>query len=122
LRPLYVVDPADASKIRWERCDAPNERNGMKYWMQSLLPSIKALVFTPAALTGINHPVLVVHGRKDRSSAYGGGRDWASSLGNARLVSVDNAAHAPWIEAPDLVFGAIRTFFDGNWPAAAELM
>jgi hypothetical protein len=32
---------------------------------------------------------------------------------------VDKAAHAPWIEAPDLVFDAIETFLGGSWPAAA---
>jgi pimeloyl-ACP methyl ester carboxylesterase len=122
LKPLYVVDPADAGKIRWERCNVPNERNGMKYFVQSILPSIKALAFTPAALKAVNHPVLVVHGRKDRSAAYGGGRDWASSLGNARLVTVDNAAHAPWIEAPDHVFGAIETFLAGEWPSASTVV
>ncbi|HEY7284743.1 MAG TPA: hypothetical protein VH497_04815, partial [Vicinamibacterales bacterium] len=53
-------------------------------------------------------------------SPYGGGLDWAASLGNARLLTVENAAHAPWIEAPDLVFGAIRTFLDGSWPTSAE--
>jgi proline iminopeptidase len=122
LRPLYVSNRADAGKIRWERCDAPNERNAMKYWMESLLPSIKALALTPAQLKAIDHPVLVVHGRKDRSSAYGGGLDWASSLGNARLVTVDDAAHAPWIEAPDLVLEAIDTFLNGAWPSAATVM
>jgi len=28
--------------------------------------------------------------------------------------------HAPWIEAPDLVFNSIRTFLGGSWPEAAE--
>lgn len=31
-------------------------------------------------------------------------------LPNARLVTIDNAAHAPWVEAPDEVFGAIDEF------------
>jgi len=119
LGPLFVVDPADASKMRWARCDAPNERNGMKYWTQTILPSIKALTLTPEQLRTITQPVLVIHGRKDRSSPYGGGLEWASSLGNARLLTVENAAHAPWIEAPNLVFAAIGTFLDGAWPASA---
>ncbi|HEY7286583.1 MAG TPA: alpha/beta hydrolase [Vicinamibacterales bacterium] len=119
LGPLFVMDPADARKVRWDRCDAPNERNGMKYWTQTILPSIKALALTREMLGTISQPVLVIHGRKDRSSPYGGGLDWAASLGNARLLTVENAAHAPWIEAPDLVFGAIETFLEGNWPSSA---
>jgi pimeloyl-ACP methyl ester carboxylesterase len=64
--------------------------------------------------------VLVIHGRKDRSAAYGGGRDWALRLPHARLVTVDRAAHVPWIEEPALVFDAIETFLDGRWPEMAE--
>ena len=41
-------------------------------------------------------------------------------LPNARLVTVENAAHAPWIEAPELVFGSIEKFLDGAWPPAAR--
>jgi len=41
-------------------------------------------------------------------------------LPSARLVTVENAAHAPWIEVPELVLGSIKTFFDGAWPEAAE--
>jgi pimeloyl-ACP methyl ester carboxylesterase len=43
-------------------------------------------------------------------------------LGEARLVTVEGGGHAPWIEAPDLVLGAIATFLDGEWPQAAELL
>jgi len=48
--------------------------------------------------------VLTIHGMKDRSAPYGGGREWAMMLPNARLVSVEKAGHAPWVEAPELVF------------------
>jgi pimeloyl-ACP methyl ester carboxylesterase len=57
---------------------------------------------------------------KDRNAPYGAGRDWAMQLPDARLVTVENAAHAPWIEAPELVFGSIKAFLDGAWPEAAE--
>ena len=52
---------------------------------------------------------------KDRSAPYGGGREWAMMLPNARLVSVENAGHAPWVEAEELVFGAIEEFLGGTW-------
>lgn len=118
LRRLYVVDPRDADKVRWDRCELENERGAMRYWMESLLPSIQAFTPKAEALARIVAPVLLVHGRKDRSSPYGGARDWALRLPNARLLSVENAAHAPWIEAPDSLL-AIRSFLDGGWPAAA---
>jgi proline iminopeptidase len=120
LRVIYVVNPADADRITWAPCEFPTELHFMKYWIGSILPSIHRLHFTTAALAAVRTPMLIVHGVGDRSAPYGGGRDWALMLPNARLVTVDNAAHAPWIEHPDTVFGAIETFLDGAWPESAE--
>jgi hypothetical protein len=41
-------------------------------------------------------------------------------VANARLVTIENAAHVPWIEAPEKVFGSIKTFIDGTWPEVAH--
>ena len=120
LRRIYVVDPKDAHRTNWGRCDLPNERNFMKYWNDVVLPSIRSLDFRGEALARVEVPVLTVHGRKDRSAPYGGGREWALRLPNARLVTVEDAGHAPWIEAPQTAFGAIRAFLDGQWPEAAQ--
>lgn len=120
LRAVYVADPSDAARINWGRCELPNERNFMRYWIGCILPSIKSLNFTAEDFAKAKAPVLIVHGNKDRSAPYGGGRDWAMRLPDARLLTVENAAHAPWIEAPELVFESIQKFFDGEWPEAAE--
>jgi proline iminopeptidase len=120
LRVLYVVDPADADKLRWEPCDLPNETSFLTHWNENLLPSIQNLKLTAEEIAMARAPVLVIHGRKDRSSSYGGGRDWALRLPDARLVTVENAAHVPWIEDPDKVFGAVETFLGGAWPETAE--
>ncbi len=117
---IYVVDPADAEKINWGRCDLPNERNFRKYWSEFIGPSIESLDLSADEVAKAQAPVLIVHGIKDRSSPYGGGRDWALMLPNARLVTVENAAHAPWIEAPELVFEPIETFLGGKWPESAQ--
>jgi proline iminopeptidase len=120
LRELYVFDPADANKLPWEPCDFPNELNFMKPWTEHVLPSIQKLNLTAEQISAVKAPVLVIHGRKDRSGSYGGGRDWALRLPDARLVTVENAAHVPWIEAPERVFGAVETFLGGAWPETAE--
>ena len=120
LRLIYVADPANADKIHWDRCDLTTEVNFMLYWVQYLFPSIQNASSTAEDLAHVKIPVLVVHGTKDRSAPYGGAREWAMTLPNARLLAVENAAHAPWIEAPERVLGAIQTFLDGNWPDAAQ--
>jgi proline iminopeptidase len=121
LMPLYVFNAGDVDKIRhWESCHLPTELSFMRYWMQVLMPSIQRLNFTSADLANVQVPVLGVHGTKDRSAAYGGGREWALLLPNARLLTIENAAHVPWIEAPRTVHGAIQTFLEGEWPEGAE--
>ena len=120
LRELYVVDPANARKTDWGRCDLANELNFMKYWTEHIVPSLQGLNLSAADFARAQAPILTIHGRKDRSAPYGGGREWALRLPNARLVSVDEAGHAPWIENPAKVFGAIEKFLEGAWPEAAE--
>lgn len=120
LRVVMVANPADAHKIHWTPCDCSNEVNLMPHLTENIFPSIQALHLTQDELSKVESPVLTIHGTKDRQSPYAGGREWALMLPNARLITVENAAHVPWIEAPETVFGAIRTFLDGKWPEAAE--
>ncbi|HEV8242069.1 MAG TPA: alpha/beta hydrolase [Thermoanaerobaculia bacterium] len=120
LRRIYVTDPAHAHRAEWGRCELPLERNFMRYWMGQMMPSLRALALAAEQLAAVRTPTLVVHGTRDRSAPYGGAREWAMLLGDARLVTVEGAGHAPWIEAPELVLGAIAAFLDGDWPTAAE--
>ena len=122
MRQLFVADPADAAKLPDAAGDLPPESiaNGMKHWLQSVLPSIRSLNLQASQIAAVTAPVLVIHGRRDRQSPYGGARDWAAMLPNARLLTVEGAAHVPWIEAPEKVFGAIRVFLDGGWPEGTE--
>jgi proline iminopeptidase len=120
LRLIYVTDPADADRIDWGRCELPNERSSMKYLTQTVFPSIQSLSLSADDLARVETPVLILHGTKDRSTPYGGGREWALRLANARLVTLENAGHAPWIEAPERTFASIETFLQGWWPEGAE--
>lgn len=111
---LMVVDAKDAGKVDWNPCGLPNEVNFLQHWLQNLMPSIHALQLDPEQLRGITAPVLTIHGKLDRQSPYGAALDWVRLLGNARLLTIPNAAHVPWIEAPEQVFGAIREFLDAT--------
>jgi pimeloyl-ACP methyl ester carboxylesterase len=119
LRELYVADPRLADRADWGRCDLATERHALTYLRGVVFPSLDALQLSADALRGIRAPVLVVHGRQDRSAPYGGGREWAAWLPDARLLTVADAGHAPWIEAPEVVLTAIETFLAGRWPGAA---
>jgi pimeloyl-ACP methyl ester carboxylesterase len=120
MRMLYVAEPRDANRLGREACVIPNERGFMTHWVNNLFPSIRALQFTEETMSRLQVPVLVIHGKKDRSAPYGAGCEWAARLPDARLVTVSGAAHVPWVEAPELVFGTIDTFLRGRWPEAAR--
>jgi len=118
---LYVVDQGLAPRIApWGRCDLPNERAFVAYWTSHVEPSLKQLPAGASDLARATCPVLVVHGRDDRSAPYGAGRAWAARLPDARLLTVPHTAHAPWLEAPRAVIPAVQTFLGGAWPDAAE--
>jgi pimeloyl-ACP methyl ester carboxylesterase len=122
IKVLMVAHSADASKINWTPCDYPNEIGFMKHWSENILPSILRLRLPAEEIRKVKSPVLTIHGARDRQAPYGGGREWALMLPNARLITVEDAAHVPWIEAPEKVFGYIETFLDGMWPEAAETL
>lgn len=119
-----VGDPAHVDRIGVPKtglCDLKNE------WPVNLNPhfeasftSIQALALTNADLARISMPVLTVHGTKDRNAPYGGGREWAMRLPNARLLTVRSGAHQSFDEYPEIVIAAIDQFLKGSWPAAAE--
>lgn len=120
LRPLYVVDPADVSKLDgFDRCSLETERHAFEFVMTRLMPALQSCTLQEADLATVRGPVLIIHGRRDRSAPYAGGREWARLLPNARLVSVEEAGHMPWIESPAEVLGAAATFLSGEWPATA---
>jgi pimeloyl-ACP methyl ester carboxylesterase len=43
-------------------------------------------------------------------------------LPDARLFTVENAAHATWADDPVAVYGAIRHFLRGEWPLGSTKM
>jgi formylglycine-generating enzyme len=68
----------------------------------------------------VTMPVLTIHGKKDRNAPYGAGREWAQFLPDARLITLENAAHNSWADEPELIVRAIDTFLAGKWPPEAE--
>lgn len=115
-----VGDPKYVEKLRGV-CHLSNEwpLNLYRHFGAHFV-SVQKLDIPKAEVARVTVPVLTVHGTKDRNVAYGAGREWAALLPNARLLTVKDAAHFPWIEEPKLVFGAIKTFLDGRYPKQAE--
>ncbi len=107
---LYEMPPAELS----------NE------WLHNLQAHFSAKIASfgdydlRAAASGLDVPVLVVHGTRDRNAPFEGGREWSTAWANARLLVVEGSAHMPFVEQPDLVLSAIDEFLRGRWPEATE--
>ena len=68
----------------------------------------------------VQAPALTIHGTWDRNAPYAAGREWAMTLPNARLLTVEGAAHQVSLDAPEVVLTAIDDFLAGAWPKGAE--
>lgn len=116
-----VGDPANVEKTGASGCDMPNEypANLEKHFQYSFV-SVQKLDIPKEKVRQVKIPVLTIHGTKDRNAFYGSGREWATILPNARLLTVEGAAHRVWTDEPELVFTAIELFLQGKWHEKAE--
>jgi proline iminopeptidase len=116
-----VGDPGHVERLGPGPCEMPNE------WPVNLtrhlslhFATVQRFTVDQPRLTKLSIPVLTVHGTHDRNAPYGGGREWARTLRNARLLTVPGAAHRSWVDAPETVLPALEKFFTGEWPAGVE--
>src|SRR5262249_15912375 len=65
-------------------------------------------------------PVLTIHGTKDRNAPNGSGREWPSKLPNARLLTIEGVAHKSWVDAPEVIFSAVRELLKGDGAPEAK--
>jgi pimeloyl-ACP methyl ester carboxylesterase len=116
-----VGNPANADKVSAKPCAMPNEWpiNLMKHFENSFA-SVQKLNISKEKIAAVKVPVLTIHGTKDRNAPYGAGREWALTLPNARLLTIQDGAHQSFDEFREIVVPAVRTFLAGNWPEGAE--
>lgn len=115
--PYMFGDPEKARAYTMPSFDeVPNEwPSNMNRTLQGVFATLTSYDVRDRAAE-LAAPVLVVHGTKDRNAPYESATAWLACLGDARLLTVPGAGHMPWAEEPELVFPAIETFLDGEWP------
>ncbi len=116
-----VGNPANVSKLPRGICEMANEYpvNLQKHFAFSFA-SVQKLNLPKEKIAELKIPVLTIHGTRDRNAPYGAGREWAMTLLQGRLLTVEGAAHQVFSEFPEIVFPAIRTFLKGKFPAQVE--
>ena len=94
--------------------------NLARHMERHFVGSVQKLDVPRERVARLQKPVLTIHGTSDRNAPYGAGREWAYLLPDARLVTLQGAAHQAFAERPEVVRPAIDEFLRGGWPAAAE--
>jgi pimeloyl-ACP methyl ester carboxylesterase len=118
--PVYLGDPANASRVSTEFCAHDNESPSRFQWrVDKTMRSLgRRWDFTKKAAT-IRAPTLVIQGDRDFATSPDGARRWAELIPNARLIMLYGAGHLTYVERSDRVMPALMRFFLGEWPPEA---
>ena len=115
-----VGDPAKAAALP-NQCAMPNEWPvNLRRHFEYHFAGVQRLEVSNEAVARVKAPVLTIHGTWDRNAPYAAGREWALTLPDARLITVERAAHQVVTDAPEVVLPAIDEFVSGRWPARAD--
>jgi proline iminopeptidase len=115
-----VGDPSKVDRLQ-DPCDMPNEWPvNLERHFQYHFGGVQRLKLPREKLAGVQVPVLTIHGTHDRNAPYAAGREWALTLPNARLLTIEGAAHQVTADAPEIVLPAIDEFLSGKWPSGVE--
>jgi proline iminopeptidase len=69
-------------------------------------------------LAHVPTPTLIVHGRED-PIPLASSEAAVHAMPHARLVVLDDSGHVPYVEAPEALFDALRSFLEATAPLAA---
>lgn len=119
--PRQMGKPEAIGRMRSDPCSLPNEWGSNVTWtFQQLGRSWGEWDWRPT-VAQLQIPSLIVHGAEDAISVASS-REWAATLGNARLLILPHVGHFPWVEAPTIFFPPVERFLSGQWPEAAALV
>ncbi|MGQ0766553.1 MAG: alpha/beta fold hydrolase [Gemmatimonadota bacterium] len=118
-RPFFA-DPAALSRSRGDFCAGTTEsrRNKLQGVDRFTMASIGNWDWR-GVMASLPLRTLIIHGTED-PIPLATAEEWAVTLPNARLLTLPNVGHFPYLEAPDRFFAAIDTFLAGTWPAEAK--
>jgi len=115
-----VGDPSKTARLM-DPCDMPNEWPvNLRRHFEHHFGGVQRLDVPKESVARVRVPVLTIHGTWDRNAPYASGREWALTLPDARLITVERAGHQVAADAPEIVVPAIDEFVAGRWPRQAE--
>lgn len=118
-RPFFV-DTSVLSRSRGDFCAGTTEsrRNKMQGVDRFTMASLGTWDWRDG-MASVSLRTLIIHGAADPIPLTTA-EEWAATLPNARLLTLSNVGHFPYLEAPEQFFAAIDVFLAGTWPAEAK--
>jgi proline iminopeptidase len=116
----YWSNPNDSigiARMRGDICGSPTAMRDMDRVGQLTLASVGARDYSQDVRV-VRVPVLIIAGRNS-PMPWENAQTWATGFPDARLLLV-SSGHLPHVEQPELVFDAMETFLQGNWPSSAR--
>jgi pimeloyl-ACP methyl ester carboxylesterase len=116
-----VSDPKyDEAALAALHCDIPNERPpGLLRRFGFVFGDIQKYDWREEARR-ISAQTLVIVAENDQTAPPSASREWATFIPNSRVLLFPQNGHYIFLERPDELLSALRTFLAGTWPAAAR--
>jgi proline iminopeptidase len=110
LRPRLAEPDKTLSLVKSDICgsDVAGIRYGNRTGNRVIMASYGDWDLRPRLKT-LNVPTLIIHGDAE-TIPMDLVEEWATSMPNARLIKIPNAAHFTYAERPDLVWPAVEKF------------
>lgn len=115
-------DRGDEPSWRGSTCRAPPDavRYYYRYTARVGARSFGEWDYTEGSLDEVEAPALVLAGADQSAAALLQQEAWAEAYPEGRLLVVPGSGKGAFDEAPEIVFPALTTFFDGSWPPGAR--
>lgn len=108
-RPSNLYNLDGLSRMKNDPCQFPNEHpDHVQKHLKTLYSTFGDWDWQDEAKT-IKCPTLILHGREDRLPMLGA-EEWANLIPEARLIPINESAHFPWLEQPNLFFATVEDF------------
>lgn len=114
------TDPSALNKTKGDFCAGGSDAiaNKIKSVDRFTIRSLGDWDWRPS-LRAVTAPTLVIRGRDDHVP-LASSIEWAGAVQHGVFFELRHSGHFPYLEQPEVFFGAVEEFLGGRWPAEAK--
>lgn len=115
----YFADPRRIASFQGDVCGDPPDAVRNQSRVASLTMESLGDWDWREALAEVHARTLAIHGLGDPIPVESA-REWVARMPNARLLTIEDSGHFPFVEQPEVFFLAADEFLRGDWPRDAH--